>query len=267
MSMEAYPKRESYYAMHLTRLLRDSGAAQIIGRDACLLVVYIASQEDDKRYEGPVTYWNSQLDNAMGFRSRKQLIEARKAAIDAGWLHYRREHDRSVGVYWTDIPSDSCSAGGTQAKDSCSAGGAHSGSRNGTPSYPDPDPNKDMSLNDVQVRDCVSYETKKAKSARRQKPTPQRFEEFWKAYPVRKEKKAAITHYAKAVAAVVAEQGIDSVQAESHIIQAAGRYASECRASGTAYIKNPATWLHKGCYADEPASAAAPAQVELLETL
>lgn len=287
--MEAYPKRDKFHAMKLTRLLLKSCAAQTIGRDACLLVTYIASTEDAARYQYPVRFWNSQLDAVLAFNSRKQLAEVRSKAVEAGWLHYQREHDRAVGEYWTLIPSevqrfddspvedsrsvygsqtadscsaygsgngDSCSAIGSQTENSCSAGGSQSGSQTGSPSYPVPDPIKDIPTNcvrgSVSDSDQAGKPPKAARKPRAPKPTPQRFDDFWKVYPRRKEKKAAVNQYAKAVAAVAAEQGIDWILAESHIIQAAGRYASECRASGTTFIKNPATWLNKGCWADEP---------------
>jgi hypothetical protein len=185
MEEAKYPKREKFHAMKLTRLLLKSCAAQTIGRDACLLVAYIASTEDAARYQYPVKFWNSQLDNVLGFKSRKQLTDARKAAIDAGWLHYRREHDRAVGEYWTKIPpevqrfddlpvedsrsvygtqtTDSRSAGGTQTADSCSAGGAHSGSRNGSPSYPLPIP-KRKECHDLGSRDASESSTKRKKA-------------------------------------------------------------------------------------------------------
>ena len=59
--MSAYPKRESFFAHRLTRLLFKGCAAQEIGQYAVLLVIQIAHTEDAARYQGPVRFWNSQL--------------------------------------------------------------------------------------------------------------------------------------------------------------------------------------------------------------
>lgn len=99
-----YPKREKYYAHRLTRLLFKSCAAQYIGQDAVLLVIHIAHAEDAAFYQGPVRFWNSQLNEAMGFRSPKSLNNARSKAVEAGWLVYSRKNDRADGVYFTTIP-------------------------------------------------------------------------------------------------------------------------------------------------------------------
>lgn len=40
----------------------------------------------------------------MGFKSPKQLTTVRTAAVNAGWLVYDRQHDRSVGKYFVIIP-------------------------------------------------------------------------------------------------------------------------------------------------------------------
>lgn len=99
-----YPQREKYYAHKLTRLLFKSCAAQSIGQDAVLLIVHIAHTEDAARYSGPVRFWNSQLNETLGFRSPKKLNNARRKAMEAGWLAYDRKNDRADGKYFTLIP-------------------------------------------------------------------------------------------------------------------------------------------------------------------
>ncbi len=100
----SYPKREPCFAHKFVRILHKSCAAQEIGRDACWLLTVIAHTEDAARYVGPVTFWNSQLMETLAFKSPKQLNDARSRAIDAGWLIYDREHDRSAGRYFVLIP-------------------------------------------------------------------------------------------------------------------------------------------------------------------
>ncbi|MEP3929525.1 MAG: phage replication protein, partial [Rhodopirellula bahusiensis] len=99
-----YPSRQSHHAHKLTRLLFKGCAAQSIGHHAVCLVIHIAHTEDAARYQGPVRFWNSQLMEVLGFKSPKQLNNARDAATKAGWLVYNRANDRSVGHYWTSIP-------------------------------------------------------------------------------------------------------------------------------------------------------------------
>ncbi|XZE21806.1 hypothetical protein SH449x_001713 [Pirellulaceae bacterium SH449] len=99
-----YPPREAFYAHRFTRLLFKSCAAQAIGQDAVLLVIHIAHTEDAARYQGPVRFWNSQLNEVLGFRSPKSLNNARSKAVQAGWLVYSRKNDRSDGLYFTTIP-------------------------------------------------------------------------------------------------------------------------------------------------------------------
>lgn len=102
--MTDYPTREPYYAHRLTRLLFKSCAAQSIGQDAVLLVIHIAHTEDAARYQGPVRFWNSQLNEVLGFRSPKSLNTARRRAVESGWLMYQRKNDRADGLYFTTIP-------------------------------------------------------------------------------------------------------------------------------------------------------------------
>lgn len=100
-----YPQRESHFAHKVTRLLFKSCACQDMGHYAVLLVCHVAHTEDAARYQGPVRFWNSQLMETLGFKSPKQLTDARRRAIERGWLNYEREHDRAVGYYWTAIPA------------------------------------------------------------------------------------------------------------------------------------------------------------------
>lgn len=101
---EQYPKRDSHFAHKFTRLVMKSCAAMDIGQQACLLLVYIAHTEDAARYRGAVRFWNEQLLSVLGFRSPKQLTQARERAVAAGWLHYHRAGTREIGKYWVLIP-------------------------------------------------------------------------------------------------------------------------------------------------------------------
>lgn len=104
--MTPYPPRSSHFAHKTTRLLLKSCACQSIGHHAALLVIHICHTEDAARYQGPVRFWNSQLMETLGFTSPKQLADARRKAIESGWLHYERQGTRAVGHYWVTVPSN-----------------------------------------------------------------------------------------------------------------------------------------------------------------
>lgn len=162
-----YPKREAFFAHRFVRVLHKTCAAQDLGVATCYLLCVVAHTEDAAHYRGPVRFWNSQLMETLAFRSPKQLNDARQKAVQAGWLHYQRDHDRSVGKYFVLIPdrfrsiSDApiepdsewpddifLSAGGTGNGTESGTGKVQKGntSRNGnvtlcgTPSIPDPFP-------------------------------------------------------------------------------------------------------------------------------
>ena len=99
-----YPKRPPFYAHKFVRLLTKSCATQDIGRDACLLLCYIAHQEDAVHYRKPVKFWNVNLMHVMGFNSPKQLNNCREAAIKGGWLVYWRGGNRELGEYFVTVP-------------------------------------------------------------------------------------------------------------------------------------------------------------------
>ncbi len=71
---------------------------------------------------------------------------------------------------------------------------------------------------------------------------PDRFEEFYAAYPRHVDRKDAERAWSKAIKTHPPDQLID----------AAKRYAAACRGKDAKFIKYPATWLNKGGYLDEP---------------
>jgi len=83
----------------------------------------------------------------------------------------------------------------------------------------------------------------------RAEPAGPTFDAFWAVYPKRKEKQAARKAWAAAIKA-----GVDPAR----IIAAAAAYADERRDEPPRYTKNPANWLGKGCWDDEPDPAQRP---------
>ena len=117
-----------------------------------MLVIHIAHTEDAARYQGPVRFWNSQLSEVLGFKSPKQLNEARRHAIESGWLHYERKHDRADGLYWTLIPKrverfddepieEMIHSANGKETNFYSEFGTGSGTGSGKPPIPNPNPN------------------------------------------------------------------------------------------------------------------------------
>ena len=101
-----YPTRERFFAHRFCRLLAKTCAAQELGSLTCWLLTVIAHTEDAKRYTGGVTFFNEQLMPLLGIRKWATLAKIRKAAVDAGWLHFQSRGSRKPGVYWVTIPAD-----------------------------------------------------------------------------------------------------------------------------------------------------------------
>jgi hypothetical protein len=72
------------------------------------------------------------------------------------------------------------------------------------------------------------------------------FDEFWAVYPRKVAKLAAQKAYDKAI-----EAGASAAA----LIAGAKRYAIEREGQDPRYSKHPSTWLHAGCWQDEPIGA------------
>ncbi len=69
---------------------------------------------------------------------------------------------------------------------------------------------------------------------------PERFDEFWAAFPRKRAKLAALKAYAKALKLTTAAKILDSAK----------RYAADRAGQDEVYTKHAATWLNAGCWAD-----------------
>lgn len=72
--------------------------------------------------------------------------------------------------------------------------------------------------------------------------TPDGFDDFWSAYPIKVGKQAAINAYRRAL-----KRGAEP----AYMLTAARRYAAVTRASERRFIAHPTTWLNQGRYDDE----------------
>jgi hypothetical protein len=103
-----YPRRPPYFALSFQRLLAKRCEAQTIGTDGYALLSVIVNIEDSKRYDGPVTFYNSALMAALGFRKWERLDAVRRRLVEHGWLHYQAPPPgaRSLpGLYWVTVPA------------------------------------------------------------------------------------------------------------------------------------------------------------------
>jgi hypothetical protein len=102
----AYPAKRMGWLHSIGLLLARAEVAREIGRDATLLILIIAIQEDVQQYQTAPIYFDAELQRATGIRSQKQLDRVRQKAVAAGWLYVDRDADgdSSVARYWTVIP-------------------------------------------------------------------------------------------------------------------------------------------------------------------
>ena len=75
-------------------------------------------------------------------------------------------------------------------------------------------------------------------------PNLSTFEQFWSAYPRKKEKLAAERAYSKAL----------KMSSPEAILAGLEAYKREIRGTAPKYVKYPASWLNAGCWMDEPSS-------------
>jgi hypothetical protein len=101
-----YPANRVGWMHQFYSLLNRAEVARQIGRDAMLLILAIAVQEDALKYCSAPIFFDSELQRLTGIRSLKHLDRIRQKAIDAGWLVVARspDGDPMVAQYWTLIP-------------------------------------------------------------------------------------------------------------------------------------------------------------------
>jgi len=100
-----YTTRDNHFAHKTFRLMHKASVPAEIGRDAFCIVAVILHTEDAARYRGPVSFYNSQLMETLGFSKWETFDKARQKAIDSGWLAYTGFGNRKPGLYYVTIPS------------------------------------------------------------------------------------------------------------------------------------------------------------------
>lgn len=103
-----YPKRPPFFALRVMNAMMDTEATKSMGRDACLLVAFIATYEDRLRYTKPVQFRCSHLLQMLNFRDWRKLNNVRAEAVAAGWLNYvapAKGFDKP-GTYFVTLPDE-----------------------------------------------------------------------------------------------------------------------------------------------------------------
>ncbi|MCP4571448.1 MAG: hypothetical protein GY838_03780 [bacterium] len=258
--MPDYPtdRKNSHFAHKLVRRMIKTCAAQQIGAQGFALVTAIAMTEDAKRYSAPVTFYNGQLLPLVGVRKWDGLNEARRRAVEAGWLHYESMGTRRAGVYWATIPpeyadlddspvDETIPATGDNPDETIPATGGKVGDNQGIKGgtirvqrggtiIPNPNP-------------TPSPTHKRA--PRKPKPTKADFDAWYAAYPRAAEPKTARKAYDKAVAELVVARGQPLTEVVAWLLTRAEAFAASDKGKSGRYCPYPATWLNKGRY-DEP---------------
>jgi len=90
---------------------------------------------------------------------------------------------------------------------------------------------------------------------------PDTFQSWWRAYPLRKGKRSALTAWKRARRSVADEQGVELSEAAEYLRSKARAFAQSDDATrdGGKYIPHPATWLNAGRYDDEETTIQKPA--------
>ncbi len=232
-----------------------------------MLVIHIAHTEDAARYQGPVTFWNSQLSETLGFKSPKQPNNARQGAIDNGWLIYERSHDRTVGKYWTSNPksverfndepieeNDFNSANGKHSENGTGSG-THGGTGSGKPPNPDPIPDPIHAAHvlafDRKHQDSSTDSLAPTKPKRKHASFDAEFLKWYPNYPRDIAKRDAEKAFPIAIKNIVTENGISRDEALGWLITRTIEYANSVEGAPPDKIKYPGGWLNGKRYNDQ----------------
>jgi hypothetical protein len=263
MDAESYPSEErqrfQLFAFHYTKALFSSEAIRIAGRDAVLLVAFIASREDHLRYGSAPRFWRTEVMERFGIRSPKDLIRIRNRAIEAGLLAYKEGDRMTPASYWVLVPPwltdhinpfpkrNEFGNGKPVCRSQNGTGsGTDVGTDVGTHSTPNPIPNpKDTGAAVAAVR-----VQKKSRKKTRPEYGPG-FNDFWSAYPRKVAKLDAVNEYTEAVQRIQDKKGISIEAVEAWLVDRAKAYARSVAGKDQEYIAHPARWLKKDRFDDD----------------
>jgi hypothetical protein len=101
-----YPpdRKSSGHAVRFSKALFRSDAISRAGRDAVLLSLLVAGEEDRLHYSKPPQLWQAEIMRRLDLKSPKKLLHLRQRGVDAGFLHYYKGNRHYPGIYWTLVP-------------------------------------------------------------------------------------------------------------------------------------------------------------------
>ncbi len=208
------------------------------------------------------------ISETLGFNSPKQLVEARKRAVNAGWLHYQRDHDRTVGEYWTLTPQnvakfddkpiedldDSYSANGTEVGKHSEHGtqsGTQSGTGSGTPPNPIPEPNPIITESVESAFPVAKRVATKCLISKAKSTALAGFDAWYPTYPKKVGRGDAEKAYPKAIADIQATERVGADQAVALLVKWTQERTPSLMQVEKRFRPNPATWLNGKRYRDE----------------
>lgn len=100
---------EPFFALKYQRLLFRSGDAALMGPASYAICSFVASIQDERRFQSPCVFFNGFLMEMLGISKVHTLIAARKRAIDLGWLGFTSgKKSREACQYWICVPERIC---------------------------------------------------------------------------------------------------------------------------------------------------------------
>ena len=98
-----YPRgRKQFFAIYYIKTLSRYGMDDL-DSFARWLCVEIAVAEDGNLYRGPVRFTNEILMERLRLR-KETFLNARRQAVESGWLRYKRGRRHVPGEYFVDLP-------------------------------------------------------------------------------------------------------------------------------------------------------------------
>lgn len=223
--VNSWPIEVRYFWIMLWGYCDDHGR----GRDNAKLIVADSFPLDDSVTHKDVERWLTLLEKSGVIR--RYMVDGSKYLLITNWLEHQRPSHPAKSV----IPAPQAISGNPpQAAEDC--GGLPEPAVNGSPEQGAESSEQGA---ETQVADAPATTISAD------------FEEAWTLYPLKKEKKYALTSYKKALGEVSHET----------IMKGVMRYKAD-PGRDPKFTKNFSTWLNRGCWNDEVTQPQlAPAQV------
>lgn len=233
-------ERIGAYAKLLANYAEDDAVIEA-GEKAELLFVRGLAFCSDSDQDGFIT--DAQLQRVVGAGMRDSMARARKLVEVGLW---QREQGGYFVRSWTKLHETTEQKGrrlkaDRERKRKAAPNGFQSESDPDSERNPDRNPPDSLLCSELTGNQLTLHNT--AGQEIRPKPEPDRFDEFWQAYPRRVAKDAARKRWD-----VLRRRGVD----QQVMINGAKAYAQEVTGKDQQFTAHAATWLNAGRWEDEP---------------